>query len=316
MALSFSQFKSKHRGKFVEYHSFDPRAKNQCVDLVNQYFVDVLQVPAIIGTNAVDFPKKIAPPVEIVEETPTTVPEVGWVVVFKQYGSLYGSPGHIGVVDEKTDINNLYVFEQNYPTGSPCVTNRHNYRGVLCYLKVKSTTGTMPEDPLQECLKQHKDLINQLEAEKRKTAGLQEQVVALEAEKNRLSGEVAEKASALKTVRDELSQFIEALATRLTTIADKSEVIGAVDRLISGESEHLKKIKELERAYDDLVDRKHDEIEALKRSITELKEVNERQAKHISTLETRLTNLEHDEVKQRSLFEVIQELIERIKQWK
>lgn len=189
-----------------------------------------------------------------------------------------------------------------------------SYYPVKGYAVIKPPE-TMPETALEACLKQHADLINQLEAEKRKTEALQEQLRDKELENDTLRGEVAEKASALKTVREELSQFIESLATKLTTIADKSEIIGAVDRLISGESDYIKKVRNLEKAYALLEDEKRIEIEGLKKSIEELKTANEQQAKHIGMLETRLSNLETGEVQTRSFFSVVKDILERLK-WK
>jgi len=55
--ISFDDFISKYKGKFVEIAG--STALNQCVDLVNAYFQEVLGLPIVVGTNAVDFPKKI-----------------------------------------------------------------------------------------------------------------------------------------------------------------------------------------------------------------------------------------------------------------
>lgn len=177
---------------------------------------------------------------------------------------------------------------------------------------VSSTQEPMIDTALTECLKQHTDLVNQLEAEKRKNDALTDQLKNKELENGSLRGDVAEKASALKTVREELSGFIETLATKLTTIADKAQVIGAVDRLISGESDYVKKVRNLEKAYVLLESKKKIEIEALKKSIEELKAANEDQAKHIGTLEVRLINLETGDLKTKSLFDIIKNLFERI----
>ena len=301
--LSLSQFVAKYSGKFVEYHSFDPRAKFQCVDLANAYIVEALGLTPIIGTNAQDFPSKKGKEWEYILNTPTGLPQKGDLMIFKSADGV----GHISIFLEG-NLNLFKSFDQNYPTGSACKTVQHNYKNVLGWMRpVKSTQGSMSEE-LQACLKQHTQLVTELEAEKRKTSSLIEETKQKDAEIERLRGEKAEQASIAKTTKEEMAQFMEALATKLTSIVDKSAIIGSVDRLISEESEYIKKVKELENAYDQLVDRKHDEIEALKRSIEELKAVNEKQAKHISTLETRLTNLEHGEVKQKTLLDLIQDL--------
>ena len=52
--MTLQDFKNKYLGEQVEYHSFGTGAKFQCVDLSNQYIVEVLKLTPIIGTNAKD----------------------------------------------------------------------------------------------------------------------------------------------------------------------------------------------------------------------------------------------------------------------
>jgi hypothetical protein len=51
--MTLDEFKNKYLGKQVEFHSYGTGAKNQCVDLVNQYIVEVLGLTPIIGKRQV-----------------------------------------------------------------------------------------------------------------------------------------------------------------------------------------------------------------------------------------------------------------------
>lgn len=131
--MTLQEFIDKYNGKFVEYHSYGTGAKNQCVDLANQYITEVLKLPAIIGTNAQDFPNKInSNDYEYIKNTPTGVPNAGDLVIFKSSDNV----GHISIFVEG-NANLFTSFDQNYPTGSPCKLVSHNYRNVLGWLHPK-----------------------------------------------------------------------------------------------------------------------------------------------------------------------------------
>jgi hypothetical protein len=197
-------------------------------------------------------------------------------------------------------------------TGVEKATSYYPPKGYAVIIPPKN----MPDNALQECLKQHTQLVTELEAEKKKTQGLEEQVKLKDEESQRLRGEIAEKASALKTVREDLAQFLDTLAGKLTTLVDKSEVIASVDRLLSGESEQLKKIKNLEKAYALLESEKKLEIEQLKKSIDSLRTVNETQSDHITTLEKRIEAIESNDTPtqdNKAYFEAFEKVVQAIK---
>lgn len=150
-----------------------------------------------------------------------------------------------------------------------------------------------------------------LAGERRKSTRLTAEVKNKQEEIDTLKGEVAEKASALKTVREELNQFMQTLSTKLSTIVDKSEIIGAVDRLISNESELIKKASKLEKKYYVLEEEKKREIGDLKRELEELRQENSRQAKHIKRLEDRVDGIEDKDKQTRSLYDVIKDFLSR-----
>lgn len=182
--MTLQQFIDKYNGKFVEYHSYDPRAKNQCVDLANQYIVEVLNLTPIIGTNAQDFPKKIGNEFIYIENTPEGLPKAGDLMIFKSADKV----GHISIFVEGT--TGLFTsFDQNYPTGSPCKLTRHNYKNVLGWLRPK---GVIMDDEL-------KALKEKLEWYEREYPIEQQRVTDARRERD-------EALTSLEQVREELAQ--------------------------------------------------------------------------------------------------------------
>lgn len=135
--MTLDAFITKYEGKFVEYHSYGTGAKNQCVDLANQYIVECLGLPAIIGTNAQDFPSKAGSNYDYILNTPTGVPSKGDLVIFKSSDKV----GHISIFLEG-DANNFISFDQNVPIGSPCKKVAHSYINVLGWLHPKKVNMT------------------------------------------------------------------------------------------------------------------------------------------------------------------------------
>jgi len=120
--MTLSEFVKKYTNQFVEYHSYDPRAKNQCTDLANQWLVEGLGLQAIIGTNAIDFPSKaVANGMDWIPNTPEGIPQPGDLIVYE------GAVGHIDIALEGCTTSKIVAFSQNYPTGSPCVVRTGTY---------------------------------------------------------------------------------------------------------------------------------------------------------------------------------------------
>lgn len=137
--MTLSEFIAKWNGKFVEVAG-TPNALNQCTDLANQYIREVLGLPIIEWTNAVDFPLKAGDKYDYILNTPEGVPQEGDLVVWQP------SPGHIAIFMEG-DANRFKSFDQNFPIGSPCHVQEHTYQNVTGWLRAKQATP----DPLQVC---------------------------------------------------------------------------------------------------------------------------------------------------------------------
>lgn len=134
--MKFDDFIKKWNGIFCEIAgSADTQTKNQCVDLANAYIRDVLNLPIIEWTNAVDFPSKAGDKYEYILNTPINVPQKGDIVVWKP------SPGHIAIFIEG-NTNNFKSFDQNFPVGSVCHVQDHTYQNVIGWLKAK------PQEPM------------------------------------------------------------------------------------------------------------------------------------------------------------------------
>jgi hypothetical protein len=137
--LTLKEFIAKYDGKFVEVGG-SANAINQCVDLANAYINEVQGQPMIFGTNAVDFPERIGDKYDFILNSATAFPIEGDVIIFKQYGTRYGTPGHIAIV-VSADVNQVTMFEENYPTGSVCTTHSRNYLGCRGWLRIKENTN-------------------------------------------------------------------------------------------------------------------------------------------------------------------------------
>lgn len=162
---TFQEFLEENNGDFVEVAG-SPNALNQCVDLVNAYIRDVLGLPIIEWTNAIDFPKRAGEKYTWIVNTPSGVPQEGDIVV---WGSPYGKyiengvtkyAGHVAIFISG-NADKFKSFDQNYPiVGSNCHVQDHTYNGVLGWLHPKEK----PNTALTECLRQHGELVTKLEA--------------------------------------------------------------------------------------------------------------------------------------------------------
>lgn len=115
---SLEQFVKDNEGQFLEVAG-SANAKNQCVDCVNGYIRDVLGLPIIEWTNAIDFKNKANGNYEVIYNdinNPKLVPDVGDIVVYKHPNKI----GHIGFCIKKGTSSQFGIFEENWPVGSPC----------------------------------------------------------------------------------------------------------------------------------------------------------------------------------------------------
>lgn len=97
----------------------------QCVDLV-EFWARANGFPRFFG-NAIDQAGHSWPGATWIANTPTNAPSPGDCVV---WGRAVGTFGHIDICISG-DANSFTGFDQNWPIGSPCHRQNHNYNGVL-----------------------------------------------------------------------------------------------------------------------------------------------------------------------------------------
>jgi hypothetical protein len=133
--MTLDAFITKYSGKFVDY---DGKYGFQCVDLMRQYLVDVLGINGY-ALPGVSYAKQLFQNFKPnkyftkIKNLPTNAPKKGDIVVWNTYPFITGWAGHVGVCTSANTIS-LIVFNQNYPTGSPCSLRKFNYKGVLGWL--------------------------------------------------------------------------------------------------------------------------------------------------------------------------------------
>jgi hypothetical protein len=220
--MDFDTFIKKYNGKFVEYHSYGNVAINQCIDLVNQYFVEVLGVQAVIGTDAVDVPSKVSPnDFEWVKNSATNAPVKGDVIVWS------GVWGHIAICYE-ANSNDFVSFDQNWPTGSVCKLVGHDYTNVLGWLHPKEKPVS---DALTICLQQHTELVN-------KCNDKDKEIEALNKTLKDLQDQIGVKTLELNAIRPKAVEWeITSKKLGVASFTDIDAIIRSYKEIIAGNSQ-------------------------------------------------------------------------------
>ena len=132
--MTLQEFKNKYLGKQVEYHSFGTGAKFQCVDLSNQYIVEVLGLTPIIGTNAKDVKDRFnKDQFEWIVNTPEAIIETGDIPIWN--GNVGGGAGHIAIALEKGTVGKFTSLDQNWSQKERVTVENHTYKNVSGWLR-------------------------------------------------------------------------------------------------------------------------------------------------------------------------------------
>ena len=158
--MSFDQFIAKWDGKLLDY---DNAYGGQCVDVYRQYIKEVLGYPQskpVVGAAQIwdtylkDYFIRIT-------NTPNGVPKKGDIVIWSKYAG--GGYGHVGIFIDG-DVYKFNSFDENWPSGSRCHKQPHNYTNVLGWLTPKkkednivttgpeTTTSEIPQTPPSEAV--------------------------------------------------------------------------------------------------------------------------------------------------------------------
>lgn len=151
--LSLEEFTAKYNGKYLEFNN--DQYKNQCMDLFWAYLKEVLGIDPTpyrgwgTAKNCYNSFYKIKNAVNHfnrIPNTPNGVPKKGDIVFWGTYPSVTGFAGHVAIYVE----GNVWIFvsfDQNYPTGAPCIFYKHGsnkvfhgYRGVMGWWSPKNVS--------------------------------------------------------------------------------------------------------------------------------------------------------------------------------
>ena len=133
----FDDFFSQYNGQSLDY---DGIYGGQCFDLIQEWNVNWLGGPFIVGEFAYQIYGQHPNFYTSIPNTPDAIPQKGDIVVWAK--SYNGFAGHTGVATGKGDLNTFECFEQNDPTGTVCHLKVYNYNHVTGWLRLKNITET------------------------------------------------------------------------------------------------------------------------------------------------------------------------------
>jgi cell wall-associated NlpC family hydrolase len=137
--MTYQEFLDKYNWQYVDY---DKYYGYQCVDLMRQYIKDVFDLnpyqvlPPAPGAKQIYQRYNTGYPFKKIPNTREAIPINGDIIFWGWYWGLTGPNGHVGiVVGDGSSVNNFISFDQNWPRGSACHRQLHDYRGVMGWLR-------------------------------------------------------------------------------------------------------------------------------------------------------------------------------------
>lgn len=135
--MILQEFFDKYNNKGID---FDGYYGFQCMDLAEQYNKEVVGAPKF-GGNAIDcwteYPFDFY---DKITNSPDNFPLPGDVIIWSQG---VGQFGHIAICSD-ANTNTFTSFDQNWPIGSVCHFQPHNYNNVLGWLRPKPAIIPQP----------------------------------------------------------------------------------------------------------------------------------------------------------------------------
>lgn len=133
-------FINKYNNQPIEADGSQPGSSSyrQCVDLVKAYIQEVLGLTPF-HDNAIDYATNFPhDQYEFVKNTPKGVPNPGDIVIFS-----YKPYGHVSVFISG-DAKSFQSFDQNFPIGSFCHVQEHDYKYVVGWLHPVAGNAPVP----------------------------------------------------------------------------------------------------------------------------------------------------------------------------
>lgn len=136
--MTFDEFIGKWNTRGID---FDNYYGNQCMDLMHQYCSEVLGITdgrvlaagyakdVYLHFNNMFGREKF----DQIANTATGVPSKGDIIF---WGTKIGAAGHVAIYLDG-NVNSFRSFDQNFPVGSKCHLQTHDYTGVLGWLRAK-----------------------------------------------------------------------------------------------------------------------------------------------------------------------------------
>jgi hypothetical protein len=147
--LTHTQFITKHLGRFVDIDGYPKDQPFQCMDLMRFYVKEVYGldpykvIPAAPTAKLCFQNFKENAYFSKVINGKYNIPKKGDIVFWGFYPTVTGWAGHVAIFDSG-DLYTVISFDQNYPTGKPCLMVKHGsskifhgYRGVMGWLARK-----------------------------------------------------------------------------------------------------------------------------------------------------------------------------------
>lgn len=137
--MTFDDLIAQFSGKGVDWDNF---YGFQCFDLAHKYAVDVVGKDIPAAPAAKDLWGKTIDGYEKISNSPTNAPQKGDIVI---WGIGLGPYGHVAIF-VSGNANSFTSFDQNFPTGSLCHLQNHNYTGVLGWFRPKAIADSHAND--------------------------------------------------------------------------------------------------------------------------------------------------------------------------
>ena len=131
--MTLNEFVQRYNGKGIDA---DGSYGFQCMDLYRQFVKEVLgfpQSPPVTGAYQV-WDTYLGQYFDRIDNTPSGIPQKGDILI---WGQSVGKYGHIAVYLEG-NTSSFKSFDQNWPVGTNCHIQSHNYNGLLGWLTPRS----------------------------------------------------------------------------------------------------------------------------------------------------------------------------------